>query len=64
MAYIVGVLSEDEAKELERRGWDLEPAPAGLEPPAGELAPGFCCKLVFVDTSMFDVMSGPDWEKG
>lgn len=59
MAYIVGVVTPEEAAALERRGWELEPAPAALVP-AGE-DPGRY-RMAFVDVSMFEVMSGPDWD--
>ncbi len=62
MAYIVGLLSPEEKQELERRGWEIEAAPKDLIPP--EPTPGKEMAMVFVDTSMFDVMSGPDWDKG
>lgn len=64
MAYIVGQLSEDEEKELARRGWTVEPAPvvdfdgASFGPHPDRM------RMVWVDSSMFDVMNGPDWDKG
>jgi hypothetical protein len=68
MAYIVGFLSEEEERMLKARGWDLEAAP-------GELVPRHVAtfgpddypsrfKMVWVDASMFQIMSGPDWDKG
>ena len=68
MAYVVGLLTEEEEQTLKTRGWELEPAPAELvptDPPT--LAPDdYKCrfKMVWVDAGMFDIMSGPDWEKG
>ena len=65
MAYIVGLLSKGEQDELKKRGWEIEPAEryglAGYVERliSSELEP---C-VVFVDNSMFDIMSGPDWEK-
>lgn len=68
MAYIIGILSEDEEAELIRRGWEVEEAPGDLIPADnvleenGEEADRY--KMVWVDNSMFEVMDGPDWEKG
>jgi hypothetical protein len=68
MAYVVGLLSDEEEQTLKARGWELEPAPVELvptDPPT--FAPDDYksrFKMVWVDASMFDVMSGPDWEKG
>jgi len=56
MAYIVGLLTPEEKTELERRGWKLEVPPVELR--AGE--PDMW--MVWVDTDMFDVMNGADWE--
>ena len=63
MAYIIGLLTSEEMKELERRGWELEEPPQELIDNEAGYDPGHM-KMVWVDTSMFDVMNGPDWEKG
>jgi len=62
MAYIIGLLSRAEAEELEQRGWRLEDPPKDLEPESA-LGDGESFRMVWVDSSMFEVMSGPDWEK-
>lgn len=62
MAYIIGLVTEDEEKELEKRGWELEPAPAELIVVDAEYDRDRL-KMVWVDTSMFEIMSGPDWDK-
>jgi hypothetical protein len=68
MAYIVGLLTEQEERLLKARGWDLEAAPRELvprDPPT--FAPDDYpsrFKMVWVDASMFQIMSGPDWDKG
>lgn len=68
MAYIVGFLSEEEERTLKARGWDLEVAPHELvprDPPT--FAPDDYpsrFKMVWVDASMFQIMSGRDWDKG
>jgi hypothetical protein len=61
MAYIVGIVTASERSELERRGWEAEPCPAELVP---EGADADDYALYFVDAAVFDVMDGPDWEKG
>jgi len=61
MAYVIGLLTQEEIDELEERGWELEDAPKELIDPDAGYDPGRM-KMVWVDTSMFDVMDGPDWE--
>lgn len=62
MAYVIGYLTPDEEAELQRRGWEIEPAPSDLVPTKAKDPDRI--KMVWVDTSMFDVMNGPDWDKG
>jgi hypothetical protein len=59
MAYLIGLVDEDEKKELERRGWELEDPPAEL---VGEHDKEMV--MVWVDQDLFKIMDGPDWEKG
>lgn len=60
MAWIYGVTTPGQAEELKRRGWKFEdPRSIGLPADAGD--DGF--KLVFVDNSLFNIMSGADYEK-
>lgn len=61
MAYIIGLLSPDEQKVLESRGWEVEDAPAELI--SEETIHPEQMKMIWVDASMFDIMSGPDWEQ-
>ncbi len=72
MAFIVGYITKEEKQELERRGWEVENATDyGL---VGDLSdhllaqtpidPKMIAVAIFVDNSVFDVMDGPDWEKG
>ena len=67
--FVVGYVSKEERAELERRGWDVEDASRYnllgdtddyllACPHDGDEA-----VVIFVDTSVLDVMSGPDWEK-
>lgn len=68
MAYIIGLLTQEEANELERRGWELEEPPRSLVPKALNKAKKFkndmFYRMVWVDNDMFAIMNGPDWEKG
>ena len=64
MAYIIGKITEEEQRRLEARGWEFEPAPAELVPDDLEGHESERMKMVFVDSSMFDIMTGPDWERG
>ena len=62
MAYVVGCLSEDDERILKARGWELEPSPRELVPSDPPQSPSRF-HMVWVDASMFDIMSGPDWDK-
>ena len=73
MAYISGLITPEEKATLERRGWEVEPAPTVLmddeetTPWSGdenfrENSHGDLWAMVWVDNSMFNVMSGPDWD--
>ena len=63
MAYVVGFLSEDEERVLASRGWELEPSPRELVPSDPPVNPSRF-RMVWVDASMFEIMNGPDWDKG
>ena len=63
MAYVVGFLSEDEERVLASRGWELEPSPRELVPSNPPRNPSRF-RMVWVDASMFEIMNGPDWDKG
>lgn len=64
MAYIAGILTEEEEVELVRRGWTVEEAPKELLPDEYYIKGVRAFRMVWCDNSMFDVMNGPDWEKG
>lgn len=63
MAYIVGDITEEEEKTLKERGWDVEPAPNWFIETGPECEKHLRLRMVFVDSDMFAIMSGPDWEK-
>jgi hypothetical protein len=69
MAFIVGYVTKEERKRLEARGWEIEdatdyPQLVGDEDHnlVGTPSDDYECIVVFVDASVFEVMSGPDWE--
>lgn len=71
MAFIAGFLTKKEVEELKRRNWEIEPAEKyGLigdghlmdAPSDGGGPEEIQAVVVFVDSSMFDIMNGPDWE--
>ena len=64
MAYICGIVTAEEKKELARRGWDPEPCPEELRDHRLDDDEEHEYVMFFVDTDVFDVMSGPDWDKG
>jgi hypothetical protein len=72
MAYIVGIVSKEEKAELEARGWDIDTASyynlVGSESRHLIDMEGkedtFEAVVIFVDSNLFDIMSGPDWDKG
>lgn len=63
MAYIVGILTENEIAVLESRGWEMEDPPPSLMPHIDEGEEPVRMKMVFVDNDMFSIMSGPEWDK-
>lgn len=66
MAFLVGIVSQEELEELERRGWETEEPPnsflAGGEYKDGPDRDGVWV-MFWVDNSLFNIMSGPDWDK-
>jgi hypothetical protein len=69
--YVTGYATQAEVEELERRGWEIEYAHEYnligegegylFEPPEDERTRVI---VVWVDSSVFEVMDGPDWDKG
>lgn len=66
MAYVVGYVSRQEREELERRGWEVEDFTKLMGENNPMLVPteGLEAIVVYVDSNVFEIMSGPDWEKG
>ena len=69
MAYLVGVVSNKELDTLIERGWDIEIPPLALIDTDHYDVQGVSKDgnsnmiMIFVDSDMFAIMSGPDWEK-
>lgn len=67
MAFITGYVTKEERQELENRGWEVESAEdydlVGenrlMAGPEGDME----AVVIYVDSSVIDVMSGPDWEQ-
>lgn len=62
MAYIVGIVSQEERRKLETAGWEFEDAPAQLIPEDMPISERGDFKMVWIDASMFEIMTGPEWE--
>ena len=63
MAYVAGLLSDEELTELESRGWELEDCPAQLIPRDMPIEDRGRMKMVWVDAGMFEITNGPYWDK-
>ena len=70
MAYLFGLLTKEEKKDLEDRGWSFESPENIVEElreveKEGSNVPANNVELcaVYVDSNLHDIMTGPDWEK-
>ena len=69
MAYLIGIVSEEEAATLKARGWELgdfdDDFIGEISRQIEENTNGTPEKMVvvYVDNNLFNVMSGPDWDK-
>lgn len=61
MAWITGTVSKEELEELVARGWEPEEAPPQMTEGA-ELEDGDKICMFYVDSDVFALMSGPDWD--
>jgi hypothetical protein len=66
MAYIIGLVTHEEEAELLRRGWVIEQPPPSLvdDPDEGAPPDGMQMIMIWVDSDLFAIMDGPDWDKG
>ena len=63
MAYVIGSMTRDELTKLVQLGWEPEDPPASLVPDFGSgRERGQIFVQFWVDSSVLDVMTGPDWE--
>jgi len=63
MAYIVGLLRDEEEAELRSRGWEIEDAPPVDFDTGKQSTFPKRLRMVWVDQDMFKIMDGPDWDK-
>ena len=64
MAYIIGIVTEEEEIELGRRGWEAEVPPAELVDDKLQPLSGSRFRMYWVSSSVFDLMTGPGWQQG
>jgi hypothetical protein len=57
MAYVIGLLTPEEEKKLESRGWELEEPPASLVPK--DPTPGMRMRQIHIDVDMFEHLNCP-----
>jgi len=65
MAYIIGLATQAEIEELKKRGWEIEDPPKELntlELDSEEAIEPLRSIQVCVDSNVYDIMNGPDWE--
>lgn len=62
MAWIIGLVSRDELAALRDAGWKDETPPAGLCPPGETEADEMVTRAFFVDSDVYAIMTGSDWE--
>jgi hypothetical protein len=69
MAYLIGIVTDEEAAQLQRRGWSLKDLDqdcldevSALREDTNNTSDRLV--MVYVDNNLFKVMDGPDWEKG
>lgn len=60
MAYIIGLVTDEELAKLRAIGWDDEDPPIELK---SNSLPEMTTRAFWVDSSVFDVMTGQDWEQ-
>ena len=68
MAYLIGIVTDEEAALLQRRGWELKDLDQDCLDEVGALREDTNntsdrLVMVHVENDLFKVMDGPDWEK-
>ncbi|MFA7219053.1 MAG: hypothetical protein WC119_00815 [Synergistaceae bacterium] len=59
MAWIIGVVSDEELEQLRKIGWKDEDPPQTLPLRTNKGS----VQAFFVDNDVYNIMTGPDWEK-
>lgn len=64
MAWIIGLVSEDERKKLLDAGWEDCDPPHGMldEDEVRGIESEFVARAFYVDSDVFEIMTGPGWE--
>jgi hypothetical protein len=60
MAWIIGLVEHEELKKLRKLGWKDEDPPAEFKSEDYGL---YTTRAFFVDSNVFQIMTGTDWEK-
>lgn len=60
MAWILGSVSREELKSLKAAGWEDEDPPVGFE--NEDYDGDNVMRMFWVDSDVFTIMSGPDWD--
>ena len=60
MAWIVGLVTEQELESLREIGWEDEDPPQDLVSEEDGTS-GMRTRAFYVDSNVFQVMTGPDW---
>ena len=63
MAWIIGLVTKDELRRLHDAGWVDEDPPAELLPEDEKAEDSEVTRAFFVDSDLFTIMTGPDWER-
>lgn len=64
MAWIIGRVTDDELQLLKNNGWEDEDPPTQMlsEDEIRGTADGYRTRAFFVDSDVFTVMTGKDWD--
>ena len=62
MAWIMGLVTNEELKRLRDIGWEDENPPEELVKGL-DIDESKCYRAFWVDNDVFKIMTGPDWEK-
>lgn len=63
MAWIIGLVTREELQKLREIGWEDFDPPSDLKPDEEESGSNMVTRAFFVDSSVYEVMTGPDWSQ-